>query len=214
MQSEDIPVRFQGFFSNTACLGDVGWKLALDEAGAREDMRMARGRRQTAFFHHAGLALTLVGDLIGADALHRDRHACMSRGRRYGHTFNDQESAFREAEYRDQPRIEIRSGGSKGQVPVHTIGGTTPFAGMSWRDTSPRVVNVNHSELHSLPLFAELDRARPETQELIVEPQSVQMLMDQILAAQGAMRKEIRVRDRQRDVRARQVHAQIVSLHS
>jgi len=52
-------------------------------------------------------------------------------------------------------------------------------------DTEPMAVEVTEGELHRMPLFAELFMRRPETQELIVEPQDVQQLLDQILNMQS-----------------------------
>lgn len=80
-------------------------------------------------------------------------------------------------------------------------------------DTESMAIETEMGELHRLPLFAELFMARPEPQELIVEPQDVQQLLDQILTLQAPAMKDIRARDRKRDQpEKKQLHAQIISL--
>jgi hypothetical protein len=82
-------------------------------------------------------------------------------------------------------------------------------------DTDPLAVEVNEGELHRLPLFAELFANRPETQELIVEPEDVQQLLDKIVRLQAPGMREIRARDRKREgteAANKQVHAQIITL--
>lgn len=60
-----------------------------------------------------------------------------------------------------------------------------------------------------LPLFAELFAPKAGAQELIIDPQDVQAMLDQIMKVQAPIRREIRERDR---IRERRVHAEIVSL--
>jgi hypothetical protein len=82
-------------------------------------------------------------------------------------------------------------------------------------DTDPIAVEVAEGELHRLPLFAELFANRPETQELIVEPEDVQQLLDKIVRLQAPGMREIRARDRKRknsEPAIKQVHAQIITL--
>jgi hypothetical protein len=208
LQSEPLPVIFTGFYSNTHELGRWGWRLALDEGFRRDD---PFHRARNALLHHDKLGVTLVGDLYGEDDLLRGR-------REYHHPYGgsgyrENEESFHRRRYEDGPRIEIRSAGKVGQMPIMMA--PSGLNALSWRSTESTHTDIAHPrELHELPLFAQL---YPDTQELIVEPQSVQALLDQILAQQGPMRKEIRARDARRDrasgaKEARQVHAQIVSL--
>jgi hypothetical protein len=216
VQSEPVPVQLCGFFSNTYLLGREGWKLALDENYM--DPYATR-----AVLHHERLELTLFGQLRGGNLLRTTR---MDRG--YGggpnsahfgnnSNFERQERAWYAAVHEDTPHIELQRAGGRS---THVLQ-MPSLKEMSWRDTQPEFSEVaTSSELYRLPLFAELHAARPDTQELIVEPADVQCLLDQILAAQGPMRREIRTRDKRRDADGsaaaapRQVHAQIVSLHA
>lgn len=211
-QSEPIPVNFAGFYSNTLLLGQMGWNLALDEHGGYRD---PFGGRARAVLHHKQLALSMVGELYGVDKLHRGRQDMFERGSMFPGS-HEQRDGFERACFKDGPRIEIRSAGSRGHVIIQMM---EPLRAMSWRETDPQFTTVDtRRELHELPLFAELFKAQPASQELIVEPQDVQALLDQILAVQGPQRRAIRARDRQREDAGasapRQVHAQIVSLHA
>jgi hypothetical protein len=209
MQSEPVPVQLLGFFTNTYILGRFGWDLALDE-----DFRDPLGKN--AVLHHKELGLSLFGRLNGWEQLRSDR---MDRACGYGWVdsgesdFSRQSAAWYAARDMHLPHIEIQRAAMRNSQVVRM----PELRSMSWRDTAPEYVESDIRELHRLPLFAQLYAARPETQELIVEPQDVQALLDQILAAQGPQRREIRARDRRRERDApqeapRQVHAQIVSL--
>ena len=217
MQGEPVPVQLAGFFSNTRVLGQHGWNLALDETYA--DPYATR-----AVLHHEKLQLSLIGLLHGGQELRGRR---MERGFGYGYTgdarmydgsnFDRQARAWYHAQDEDGPRIELQCAGMR-HTHVLQLPDLKP---LSWRDSRTEYVEVaTQRELHRLPLFAELHAARPQTQELIVEPADVQTLLDQILATQGPMRREIRARDKRRDAEGgaaaapRQVHAQIVSLHA
>ena len=218
MQNEPVPVRLCGFFSNTHVLGMEGWQLA-----SNEDYRDPYAAR--AVLHHEKMQLTLFGQLLGGHKMRAERNDWLYGGRSpsswhhhsEGSNFERQASAWHAARYEDRPHIDLQSAA----VNITKVLQVPSMKDMSWRDTRPEFMEVlSISELHSLPLFAELNAARPETQELIVEPADVQCLLDQILAAQGPMRREIRARDKRRDADGsaaaapRQVHAQIVSLHA
>lgn len=211
MQSGPLPVHFAGFFSNTYILGRHGWKLALDE-----DYRHLYS--QNAVLYHQEMDLSLHGRVHGMSEMRRAR---AEHADNYMHinprspSWENQSELYMRAKYDDTPHIDIQCAASRDRRVIRM-----PDLGrMSWRDTMPEVVQVDGpSELHRLPLFAQLLAPRPQTQELIVEPADVQSLLDQIMAAQGPMRREIRARDKRRDQLGqdapRQVHAQIVSLHA
>jgi hypothetical protein len=216
MQSEPVPVQLCGFFTNTYILGRCGWHIASDD-NYRDPLA------RSAVLHHKELGLSLFGRFNGIEQYRRDR---MERAFGFG------AGSFREPEFRGNfvrqadawyaardeglPHIEIHRAAMSNS---HVIRMPDMQPTMSWRDTVPEYTEGRIDQLHRLPLFAQLYEARPETQELIVEPQDVQALLDQILAAQGPMRREIRARDKRRErdwpddsTTSRQVHAQIISL--
>ena len=210
-QSEPLPVQMAGFFSNTYILGQHGWKLALDE-----DYRNPHS--QNAVLYHQAMDLSLHGRVHGMKQMRlaRAEHADIYR---YidprSPSWESQSDVYMRARYDDTPHVDIQCAATRDRRVIRI----PDLNRMSWRDTMPEVVEVDGpTELHRLPLFAQLLAPRPQTQELIVEPADVQSLLDQIMAAQGPMRREIRARDKRRDQPGqdapRQVHAQNVSLHA
>lgn len=209
LQGEPIPVQMCGFFTNTYLLGAFGWELAMDDC-----YRDPYG--EAVVLHHRKLGLSMFGRLHGSKELRHERMDRMMRGPyRSGSTDETQRDAWYMASGDNRPHIEVQRVATERSHVVQLA----PFSpSMAWRDTEPRFVEETAGNLYKLPLFAELYRAPAESQELIVEPADVQTLLDQILAAQGPMRREIRARDKRRDLdngppAARQVHAQIVSMH-
>ena len=218
VQSEPVPVQLCGFFSNTHILGRAGWNLASDEN--YQDPHSTR-----AVLHHEQMQLTLFGQLHGGEDLRRERMQWLYGGSRpsswgyssEGTNFERQANAWYAARHEGRPHFEMQRAGMRSSRVLQL----PSLKDMRWRDTRPEFKEaLDTSELYRLPLFAELQAARPETQDLIVEPADVQCLLDQILAAQGPMRREMRARDKRRDADGsaaaapRQVHAQIVSLHA
>jgi len=81
-------------------------------------------------------------------------------------------------------------------------------------ETVPTFVSDEICKVRHLPWFQKVFVEQPETEELIVDPQCVQSMLDQILKIQGPMRKDIRARDARRDrdePQPVQVHARIIS---
>lgn len=206
-QSEPIPVHYAGFYSDTATLGQHGWHLALDEG--HTDFYDPMNRRALAVLHHRDMDQTLTGELLGVGDLH-DRRMRRAYEPYSANAELSPRSLFWHAQATSAPRINLSRPKRTQNVLVAGAG----WDKLSWRSTGPMYVEMDQlRELRSLPLFAQL---YPDTQELIVEPQDVQQLLDQILSAQGPARKAIRQRELRREREAaappRQVHAQIVSL--
>lgn len=140
-------------------------------------------------FHHPGYGVTALGEM---------REPMRSRHNQY-------------KQNHDVSPISIVRMASKGDFHVRME--MRGFEAFHRIDTETSVIKSSIHELHALPMFASLFDPRPETQELIVEPQDVQQLLDQILKMQSPSMKDIRARDRKRDQPERkQFHAQIISL--
>jgi len=189
MQNRPIPVNFAGWESDTYRLGRCGWQMAVDP-----DPRRLRDRFM---FHHKEAGVTATGFL-------NEPFRFMNQGR-FGSLMEDIS--------REDGHIEICSIATVGNFHFRRMDVNLSRAYLA--DTEPVAVDVTEGELHSLPLFAELFAGRPETQELIIEPEDVQQLLDKIVRMQAPGMREIRARDRKREEREpanKQVHAQIITL--
>ena len=189
MQNRPIPVNFAGWESDTYRLGRCGWQMAVDP-----DPRRMRDRFM---FHHKEAGVTAMGFL-------NEPFRFMDQG------------CFRmstENMSRQDGHIEIDNIATVGNFHFRRM--EMNLARAYRADTEPMAVDVTEGELHRLPLFAELFAGRPETQELIIEPEDVQQLLDKIVRMQAPGMREIRARDRKREEREpanKQVHAQIITL--
>lgn len=98
-----------------------------------------------------------------------------------------------------------------GTTGVAAIRNGKPFIGI---EIEPKYFEIACKRIEQAVAQGQLFAPVPEAQELIVDPQDVQAMLDQILKVQAPIRKEIRERDRRRDraIEARQVHAQIITL--
>lgn len=76
-------------------------------------------------------------------------------------------------------------------------------------DMTPSIAMIEDYALADLPLFAE--RAKPPTEELIVDPATVSELLEQIRKQQAPIQQEIRERTRRREIIPVQ-HASIYTL--
>jgi hypothetical protein len=77
----------------------------------------------------------------------------------------------------------------------------------SWADTEPKYqeVEMHMMSVRDMPFF--LDKEKPMAKELIVEPQEVSVLLEQIMKMQSPKQAEIRKRNRDTPT----VHASILS---
>jgi hypothetical protein len=184
-QNLPVPVVWSGFESDTYRLGRAGWQVAIEEEQMRMELRL--------MMHHPNFGLTAYGIMRDSFAL-RD----MSIGR------------FASVD-RLPPFVIQMVRAKDHRVVMHEPLNLADFRRV---ETVPTVTSWE-GRMEDFPLFAELFAPIPEAQELIVDPQDVQAMLDQILKVQAPMRKEIRERDRRRDGREaemRQVHAQIITL--
>lgn len=111
--------------------------------------------------------------------------------------------------------MQWRHEGAGGRLPTFTVRHLTAdlrvnhrahLDNFSWADTEPSMMMLEEFAIHTLPLFAELEKPRAE--ELIVEPADVSMLLEQIKRMQAPGQKRIRDNERRAD---RNIHASIVS---
>lgn len=86
------------------------------------------------------------------------------------------------------------------------------FSFSAWVNTVPERTVVEDRSIYTLPLFASINQ--PAAEELIVEPETVSQLLDQIRAMQEPGQKDIRERNRRREREAADmptVHARILT---
>lgn len=190
VQGEPIPVRWAGWESDTLQLTRAGWALALNEDFPHDELDVV--------LHHRELQVTARGTVRGYREL---RYRFMDSVSRYG-----------SRDYLRHAGIDIREVGFTRHIALY---GSDPFAHHAWVDGEPsaQTVSMQQMQLSDLTLFRKLEAPAP--QELITDPETVQELLDRIVAMQAPMRKEIRARDarRERDApQPRRIHAQIVSL--
>lgn len=191
-QNPILRVRFEGWESDTYILGQCGWSVGLTED--------PRDRDLIVLLRHSGLRLAAQGILRDWRRLKE----MMVYGLR---TPNSMPSSL--------PPIEIQSMGTIDNLIVR--GSIEPYRSMKWVDTEPMYSQIDLQEFRfsDIPLFAE--KGTTPAQELIIEPQDVQMVLDHILRAQAPGMKDIRARNakRERDQpEQKQVHAQIISLNA
>ena len=184
-QGHPIRVEWMGWSSDTYKLSRMGWEMATHEDYMRDSMEVV--------FHHRQSGVMAKGGLRGYRGLHG--------------------SMMRDLRYNGGDGIDI----SFMQFINNTIfkAISEPMTSMQWVDMEPvdSFMDMREWRPSELSLFRKL--ATPIEQELIVDPEDVQSMLDQILKVQGGMRKEIRARDRKRERDApeeRQIHAQIISL--
>lgn len=106
----------------------------------------------------------------------------------------------------DYPEFVVRRMGSESNWVIHEsidVGACVPV------DARPQVLEMKSITWDRLPIFASI--AVPESKEIIVDPQDVQALLDQILKVQAPKQAELREAARKND-KARQVHAQLLSI--
>lgn len=111
--------------------------------------------------------------------------------------------------------MQWRHEGGHGRGPTFTVRNLTADLRVShrahlddfkWVDHQPSMMMVEEFAIHTLPLFAELEKPRAE--ELIVEPADVSMLLEQIKRMQAPGQKRIRENNQRAE---RSIHASIVS---
>ncbi len=188
-QGHPIRVEWLGWSSDTYRLSRSGWDLATHENYMNDSMSVVLHNRQ--------LGLIAEGDLLG----YRGMHMRMV-------------SDFRSAiGMLDNAIIQIKYMQIANKTYIQS--NLEPFANFNWVDAEPTdsIMSKREWKVSDVTLFRKL--AAPVEQELIVDPECVQSMLDQILKIQGPMRKDIRARDRKREeneVQTKQIHAQIISL--
>lgn len=194
-QNIPVPVHWAGFVSDTLRLGREGWQIAMEQN--------PMARKLSLIMHHPGYGLTAYGVLHDYDGL-REAIARPDVPSDFGRMRLPQKF----------PPFVITNAGTKDyRFMTHPSFDLADFHRV---DTMPTIVQ-RESSYQELPLFAELFAPKPEAQQLIVDPQDVQSMLDQVLKIQGPMRKEIRARDQRRDrdePQTAQVHAQIITLRA
>lgn len=189
-QGHPIRVEWMGWISDTYRLSRCGWDMATYEDIMNDSMNVV--------FHNRNLGVVAKGGLRG----YRHLHSAMVSDFRYA--VDRLENSLINIEYMTFDK----------NLFIQSI--SDPFASFNWVDGEPTdaLMNMREWRASDLTLFRKL--ASPVEQELIVDPECVQSMLDQILKIQGPMRKEIRARDKRRErdgeVQSKQIHAQIISL--
>lgn len=187
-------VRFAGWQADTVSLGRAGWQISIINEPSRMTDPMAD--YTTIIVHHERLGLTGYGHCVSP------RSAWMTE--RY---------QFSERPYKqrliDGPVLTFDIDRLAPRVIVARHVDPQTWRPV-WNGTDPSLIEVSEIDLHTLPLFQE--KARPAAEEIIVEPATVQSLLEQIRQIQEPEQAAIRARARQRERDAiPQLHATILT---
>lgn len=178
-------VEFAGWRSDSWTLHRCGWKIAIEN---RPDGGFY-GNEVAVILHHEEARLSMAG--LGS-----------VRNFRMIDRFNQTPDIVR-----------ISRVSQKGGVPIYFTTGSGHL-NFRWVDAEPKMMEISHHELYSLPLFMELNK--PAAQELIVAPDQVGQILEMIHKAQAPGQEAIRERNRlraQREEReSMRLHAHILSL--
>lgn len=187
LQGAPIRVEWAGWTSDTYTLSRCGWSIATREADYDDALYL--------MLHHKGLEVTGMGRVPNY------RHVLMSHlhdGYRGGSALDGLVVPLQTVNFTKNIAIESRH----------------PITSARWVDGNQYVMKIeDRMPLRDLTLFRQLDMPAP--QELVTDPETVQEMLDKILAMQAPVRQEIRARDARRERDAlvpRRIHAQIVSL--
>lgn len=172
-------VHFAGWRSTTHELGANGWKFSLEE-----DVYYKRSRM---LLYHEATDLKMMAE--STEALRA----------RYPDT---RYASFQELHMTHFPVFIVKQAFSK--MTIREVG-LFPFEG--WNDSRPQGMMVEEKDLMDFPLFMKV--AAPVAEELIVEPQDVMALLDQIKRMQAPGQAEIRKNRRREEVPL--VHASILT---
>lgn len=179
------PVHFAGFVADTYSLGRQGWNIAIEEDPQTLCMYMT--------LFHKSSGLRGIAELTDFDFY---RWRAKDAG-----SYGSQPS----------PTFVVRQMGSKLVLRYET--GFQPFALQNWVDTVPSTVMTEECEIMQLPLFRKLDT--PVAEQLIVEPDDVSAMLEQIRKMQSPEQAAIRARNRSRErgeeVDVPRIHATILT---
>lgn len=191
IQSPPFEVHWDGFVADSRHLQQQGWECAVDTMGYSRHCRMV--------LRHGSSGVVLIGEFEEEDM--------RMNALRYSYP------EFRSYEARQRPvRVHVRQGGRDGQIRfVHMDPG--PFTRVS---LSPNMMHETKDWTDDLlGLFTPwIDKS----QEIIVEPQTVSAMLEQIMKLQSKDLTDIRQRNRQRDLRdlreqrGERVVAQVIAL--
>lgn len=183
-------VRFAGFTSDTYTLGQHGWNISVEE-----NIEFARYQMM---LHHEGANVIMHAE--GREHPMREHQARMTGW--YGHGFSRDE--FEGPDF-NVIQVFVRNPNLKvyHSMPVFH----------EWSETRPTAMNFDPASYNpfDFPIFMKKNVVLPVKEELIVEPQDVMQLLEQIKRLQEPEQAAIRQRQRRRE-ETPVVHAQIISL--
>lgn len=175
-------VRFAGWESDTFRLGRSGWDISVEESF--ED------RKFNMLLYHHGSQIKMLAE--AREHPMKERYSRLHS--HYSQNFGD----------RDGPMFNVVRAWA-GEAFIR-LTGFLNFSG--WSDTSPTIVHAEtERDVMSLPIFTQ--REAPKAEELIVEPQDVMQLLDQIKRMQSPEQAAIRANNRR--TTAPTAHATILS---
>jgi hypothetical protein len=179
------PVYFAGWETTTVALGRSGWKISLEDDIYREEKRL--------LLYHPASNLKML-------AISKEYYRYMERDR-----FNDFRDKYEQRW--NGPDFTVIQAASDIMFRVSDPGLMPTFN--AWADTRPTMMEFSMHEmrLSELPLFTALEK--PPAKELIVEPQEVATLLEQIIRLQSPAQASIRAKQRQERVPT--MHATILS---
>lgn len=188
-------VYFAGWEATTFQLGREGWDIAIEE----DYSYMPDYPRLQMILRHKPSGLSGLAECSEPFDLVRWRSQYASHYERRGH------------EWDNLPRFRVRSMGSK--IILRFDSSHQPLRNAYLADTEPKHIMVEERDLLTLPLFER--REAPVAEQLIVEPQDVASMLEQIRKMQSPEQAAIRARNRSRERASAtsipQIHATILT---
>lgn len=185
IQNQPVEVLWGAFRSDTFRLGQDGWEIALEQS-------MRDPRSAELFMKHKAYNMYAYGKID--NLIPMEMYAHYGGKGAHAHCIINQVGMLDQL-VRTIPNYDLSS--------FHRV------------NTTPSFIPNTVCQVRNMPWFSKVFGDQPEAEELIVDPECVQSMLDQILRLQGPMRKEIRARDAKRDrdePNPIQVHARIISL--
>jgi hypothetical protein len=178
------PVLFEGWETTTEALGRRGWRISLEEEYRPYDF--ASEKRLLLYHDKSNLKMLAVSreyrEYMERDRYNSFQHQYMQEWN--GPTFNVVHVANDFVFKYDTCMPQF----------------------IEWGETRPRTIEMHEQDIMMTPLFLKLKEA--EAKEIIVEPQEVSQLLEQIMRMQSPGQAEIRKRNR---LITPQVHASILT---
>jgi len=167
---------FEGWESDSVRLGSHGWSMSLENDDMRGEKRL--------LLYHKESQLKMLAVSRGYDRyMQNDRFRDMYHG---GKKYSDWNG----------PTFHVIRAATEFIFRSESVSALPKFC--DWADTRPMMIEMSEYKLSETPLFLAL--AKPVAQEIIVEPQEVADLLEQIMKMQSPEQARIRKQRRQTEM--------------